>query len=560
MVAGGVYSLHLLGPVRLLDPAGKRVLISSKRGMALIVLLAMAGSGERTRAWLQEKLWSTRGEAQAQGSLRRELANLKALLAAESGNFIGSDHQRVWLERGMLRVDRTDDEEGAEFLEGFDLRGEEGFDDWLREQRFAHASEANRRIEQGATKKGADPNLRVSDSSPRALRKPSVALLMAESSAASSSSNSLAETFVDDIAVSLSRFGTLNVFPAVPIDGADRPDYRLHCRLVAGSGRIRFWVRLTGGSDDLQVWTERFDEAATDAFAVQDRLTLSVARQIDSAIEREEMRRALQGSTRRDDPHALYWRANALVRRWTRFALEEATTLCVQAAELSPSHPWPPALAGFCRGIAIASGWSGDLFTDRAQALEDAARALQLGSDEPPVLGYVAGTLLVIGGDIEQARRVIERAAALAPGYPAVPFWHGWILCCMGDPQGGLDHLSAAEAMNPRSAVRPFQQTGIGLCLVLVGRSPEAVPILEDSSHRLPDHPVTLAALAAAYFLCGRQDEAAVTGERLRRVDPSLLTLLVMRDQVLRQHWREAIDAARPNDPSPLRLVGGGAS
>ncbi|WP_141243967.1 tetratricopeptide repeat protein [Sphingomonas lenta] len=547
MIERDGFDLHLSGPLRLLDARGRRVAIPSKRAMAMLAMLA-AGRGERTRSWLQEKLWGARAEAQAQGSLRRELSNLKAVLARAGGGFVQSDHHRVWLDRERLRVheDGAEAGGGGEFLEGFDLGGEEGFEDWLRTERAARAA---RRDAPAAAPAPSPPRGGAS----RALRRPSLAVVRFTGGADAPRREELADGVADEITVALSRFGTLRVLAAAPGDAA--ADYVLHGRVGLDEGRVRIWVRLVGPENRV-VWTERFDETAADAFAVQDRLAVEVARQVDSAIEKEEMRRAVERPVDPDDAYAAYWRANALFRRWTRAALEEAVALCARAAELCPSHPWPHALSGFCRGVMLASGWSADLFAERARALGDADRALQLGSDDPSVLGYVAATLLVTGGEIEQARRVIERAAALGRGYPSLPFWQGWIELCSGDPRGGLEHLTAAAAINPRSAVRPFQQTGVGLCLLLLGRAGEALAPLEDSIHRMPDHPVTLAALAAALALLGRAEEAGIASERLRRVDPALLAPLIMRDPPLRQRWRDAIELAQSGAPPPsLRLV-----
>ena len=61
-------TLRLLGAFRLEGPDGQRVEISSKRGQALLAMLATAGAGERTRSWLQDRLWGSRAPDQAQAS------------------------------------------------------------------------------------------------------------------------------------------------------------------------------------------------------------------------------------------------------------------------------------------------------------------------------------------------------------------------------------------------------------------------------------------------------------------------------------------------------------
>jgi hypothetical protein len=147
------YTLNLMGPFRLLRPDGARIEVTSKRGVALIAMLAMAAEGERTRDWLQDRLWSQRQRPQAQSSLRRELTNLRRSLNHRQPPLLICEHQRVKLDLGQLRIDArpaSDDllaSVGAlaagEFLEGFDLAGEEAFEEWLREQRSAQRARAD---------------------------------------------------------------------------------------------------------------------------------------------------------------------------------------------------------------------------------------------------------------------------------------------------------------------------------------------------------------------------------------------------------------------------------
>lgn len=103
----------------------------------MLAMLASAGSGERTRSWLQDRLWGSRGAEQAQASLRRELSNLRKVISTAGNELLHSDYNRAWLDLTRVQVDlrEIDGEAAGEFLEGLDIAGEEGFEDWLREER-----------------------------------------------------------------------------------------------------------------------------------------------------------------------------------------------------------------------------------------------------------------------------------------------------------------------------------------------------------------------------------------------------------------------------------------
>src|SRR3546814_3239954 len=87
----------MLGAFRITAPNGQRLVISSKKGIALLGLLATAKGGERWRTWLQEKLWGSRESPQAQASLRRELHGWRHMAANSGVPLIESNHRAIWL-------------------------------------------------------------------------------------------------------------------------------------------------------------------------------------------------------------------------------------------------------------------------------------------------------------------------------------------------------------------------------------------------------------------------------------------------------------------------------
>lgn len=535
-MAEGTFRLHLLGPFRLLDAEGRRVSIPSRRAMALIALLA-EGGGERTRSWLQERLWGSRDEAQAQGSLRRELSTLRALLSNAGNCFVHADSHSIWLERSRLGIDidARGDLPCGEFLEGLDIPGEESFEDWLRERRSAYTSTPLRA--------GYALSVRASAQLLIPFLKPKLEILAALEPRPPQAGDTTLADLADEVGLKLTDFGTVDV--VAPTD-PDESRHRLQLRLSDTGEQIRIWARLLSSSGGRQLWAERFEEPKPAPLNSMSAFALLIARRVDSAIEREEMRQAMSGDS--DDPSSLYWRANAGFRVWTSESLDRTIALCERAHELAPTHPWPSALAAFCRAMRLASGSSPDARADQAAALSHAASALQLGPDDPSTLGYVSGAVLVAGGDIAQAERSLERAASLGSGYASLPFWRGWLCLCLGRVHDGLSHLSEAAEINPRSAVRPFQQSGIALALVLLGRSAEAVPYAEEAAHHLPANPLTLAALCAALAQTGQTKTARAAWDRLAKVDPALQSLFLIRDPATRNALLDVLGMARAEE------------
>jgi DNA-binding SARP family transcriptional activator len=119
MAATKRFTLGLFGPFRFLKPGGERIEIPSRKGVAVVAMLAMARDGERTRGWLQDKLWGKRQHAEARGSLRRELSNLRKLLNRDAATLLISEHDRVKLNLDLIDVDArlaSDHPQAGEFL------------------------------------------------------------------------------------------------------------------------------------------------------------------------------------------------------------------------------------------------------------------------------------------------------------------------------------------------------------------------------------------------------------------------------------------------------------
>lgn len=291
--------------------------------------------------------------------------------------------------------------------------------------------------------------------------------------------------------------------------------YLLEGSVRRSGNQIRATVRLLDGIVGEQIWAERFDEAFENIFALQDRIASAVAPRINATIESAERARALAQPVSTPDAYQLYWRANALLHRWDRASMMEAITLVDQVLVLEPGNSWAAGLAAFSNAAAWQSRWTEDPAANRAAALAHYDRAMRLGGDDPFVLGYAAGTLICIGGDMGTADRLIDRALQLHPNAASTLFWGGWVDIATGVFERGMVRFEAALRLNPRSAVRPFSITGIGVCMLALGRAGEAVQILEEAVQHLPHYPMTLAALCACHGLLGHGAAAHVYADRL---------------------------------------------
>ena len=538
---GSIHRLRLIGPFRLTGSDGARIEVSSRKGRALIAMLAVAPDGERTRGWLQDRLWGSRPPVQAQASLRRELANLRfAVNRPGHPPLLSADYQRAWLDLPLLAVDALNGGGPGEFLEGIDLPGEDGFEDWLREQRQALGSGGRLAPPPPAAPPsvadllgGAPPSLPV---------QPSIAVLPFADLSAGRDLGFVAEGIAEEVSGALARCSTLFVVAAGAAEGQPLAGNRLALSrqlgvryLVEGSvrgdgARVRASLRLIDGPANRQVWAESFEGPLSDLFGLQDHIAATIAPLIDSRIETTERQRALASPAGSGDAYLLFWRANALFRQWQREGVLEAMQLTAQLLVMEPANAWAAALGAFCHAMTAASGWSDDPVPHRAEALRLYDLALRHGGDDPFVLGYAAGVQLCLGGDMAVADRLIEQALALQPSSASTLFWGGWVDVANGRAARGLERFQLALRLNPRSAVRPYNFTGMALCLLAAGATADAMLLLGEAAQLLPTYPPTLAALCLAQALSGDGAAASATAARLNELGGVERALQMIRD------------------------------
>lgn len=151
--------MTLLGVFRLEDAAAVAIPIRSRKARALLGILALSRNGERTRAWLQSMLWCRCERMEAQNSLRREISTLRATLKAAGLDLLDVARDTVRFRIEACDIDalgggRADGEapDMSRLLEGFDIPGEEQFEEWLRETRASSTSPAIIRLPDEAMK------------------------------------------------------------------------------------------------------------------------------------------------------------------------------------------------------------------------------------------------------------------------------------------------------------------------------------------------------------------------------------------------------------------------
>jgi TolB-like protein len=348
-----LFELTLIGPFRLSTADGQRLNLASRKAQALLAMLAMSGNGEHTRSRLQSQLWGTRAPNQAQASLRNELSTLRALLNTDGNVVIHSDKNNVWLDLALIGIDarqcNADAVGQGEFLEGLDIPGEDGFEDWLREER-ARAKDRALNFNPPTNAVAADETPKPSLTLPESAGQSSLAILPFENLTSDPVQGVLAEGISEDLIDRLSRMRWLGIIgrrssfdsrvanlDLREVGKALGVQYVLEGRLRRLGKEQTLSVSLAKTETGQTLWSKKLVCPNDGSGAALDELLSGLASVVGSRIEQEEQALTLHKSFQDLNVRELIWRGRWHVNQMTKQDSELAKSCFDAALALEPN-------------------------------------------------------------------------------------------------------------------------------------------------------------------------------------------------------------------------------
>ncbi len=496
------FALKLLGAFRLTGVDGERIEPSTK-GMALIAMLAMADDGERPRRWLRDRLWGSRGEEQAQGSLRQELRALNRQLNGCGVKLL--DYQRdvrnVRLALEHIQVDARDlaHETGGrpgfarrEFLEGFDIPGEEGFEDWLRQQRDALETPAD--APGSLPRHVVDLNLPM----PGFAGQPALAVLPFVNLTGDPGADYLAQGLSEDLIDLLARLRWLPVIArsssfaagAEPVDhqavGAQLgAKYLFEGRLRGAEGSYSLGVELTEAASRRVLWSRRLGLPSLSAPDMQTQLVTGLVGALDTRIDTAEQAAPHARMPHDLTVHDLIWRGRWHINRLTREDALRAAELFDQALALAPQSAEALIQAAWALGRSIWAERRDEAQVRRMRGL--AQQAIQ--ADPEDGRGHwLAGVAEMWLRNPDRAKALLRRAITLNPSLAEAHSALGDTYAWNGEAELALQSLRTALQLSPTDLMVFTMLSTMATAYWMQQSWAEAVDLAEQSIIRRPGY------------------------------------------------------------------------
>lgn len=526
LVASRKYQLEVLGAFRMFAPDGQRIEIASRRGQALIAMLAVASGGERTRVWLQDKLWCSRQQPQAQASLRRELSTLRTVVNRGGPPILNADFNRVWLDLDQITLNTEDASVPNELLEGLDIPGEDAFEDWLREQRRAREAELRRE----AAAQPALP-LRIVDLNapvPGFANRPAFAVLPLQNLTGTDRLDYLADGISEELIERLSRLRWLPVISRSASFLYRNPNtelrqigealgvrYILEGSLRGGEGLVRLGLRVADTTSGLTIWSHMSDIPLPFSQQTLDDRIVEIVGVLDMRIDASEKTRASLRSSPNLSVDELIWRGRWHLHRFTREDSVKAQACFDEALARDPNSAEAMLQLTFSHARSI---WTGRSDYDGMRELRRLAqRAIAADGDDGRAYMY-AGMAELWMRRPTVAMPLFKKSIALNPSLSLAHSQIGTTLLLDGHPATAEEPLQLALRLGPNDEHTFLVLCEMAIAHCMLGHWEQAIDHAEQSLLRRPAYWYAHVIQITALVHQGNEREAAAALRRLMAI------------------------------------------
>jgi adenylate cyclase len=367
--------------------------------------------------------------------------------------------------------------------------------------------------------------------------KPSIAVLPFQNMSGDPEQEYFADGMVEEIITALSRFSWLLVMArnssfiykgrAVDVRrvaGELGVRYVLEGSVRRAGRRIRITGQLIDATTGAHIWADRFDGDAEDIFDLQDKVTECVIGAIEPSLRKAEIERSRRKRPESLAAYDLFLRALTPLHKLRPEANAEALKLLERAIATDPGYAPALAYAAWCYEQRLLHGWSTAHEAEGAAAVGLARQALAIDSGDAAAIAMASFVLTLVGHDYDGGRRAAQRALDLNPNSSTVCWMAGWVIMLGGDPQGAVPIFERSLRLSPSDPQANYLLNGLGMSYLIMGHPEDAYECGSKAVALDPDVDVIYYVLIPACGYLGRADEARQAIAKLQSLAPGITT------------------------------------
>jgi adenylate cyclase len=282
--------------------------------------------------------------------------------------------------------------------------------------------------------------------------------------------------------------------------------------------RIRITAQLIDATTGHHIWSESYDRKLEDIFAIQDGITLEIAKALRVEITMGEQARFwTKTSTTNLRAFEKYLQGLDYIWRFTKEDNAIARRLYEEAIALDPMYADAYADLGWTHFFDARFGWVESRAESVKMAFKYAQKAIEL--NETVDLAYLLiGGVYFLQGQHDKAIAEAERAVALNPNgainYAGLAGYVG----CSGRWDESVELAKKAIRLQPFAPAHYYHW--LGRAYFMTGQIDESITTFKKALHVNPNYLPAHAFLAACYSSIDRQTDAAAEAKEVLKVNP----------------------------------------
>ena len=293
--------------------------------------------------------------------------------------------------------------------------------------------------------------------------------------------------------------------------------YVLEGSVRRSGDQLRITAQLIDSSTGKHVWSERYERAMGEIFAVQDDITLAIVRALRVTLTSGEQARLVGKGTKNLDAYLKAIEANEQFYLMNRDGSLKAKEFAREAISLDPGYAFPYAIVA---NAHMLDAWFrfAESYEKSMKLADDAAhRALSLDDNDPYIQSAMTN-LYVMRGKYEKAIASAERALATGPSASRSHSSMGVALYFSCRFNEAIPFFEEAIRMDPYPPGPLFRL--LAGAYSGVGRHEAALKAYEKALNLNPSDIFTHLSLAALYVELGRDEEAHAEVQKVLRLHP----------------------------------------
>ncbi len=290
--------------------------------------------------------------------------------------------------------------------------------------------------------------------------------------------------------------------------------------------KVRISANLIDVATPKHLFSERYEREMKDIFAIQDEITMGVLTAMRVSLSGTGVPSLRGKGTKSIEAYLKILQAENIFQAVNQNTQARARRLAEEAIALDPEYARAYVMVAATIGNEVLLG----VYKDRSEALKRAMalaeKAVQL-DDEEESAHRCLGFLAMLNKDYKKAVAETRRAVELAPNSVMAQILLGYALYSVGRTEEAIPILQKAASSSPIILPRAFSH--LGVALRKAGRLEEAVEVCRKLIQIKPNYIFPHLTLAAAFAEMGKMEEARVEVREVLRIRPNYTVELVPR-------------------------------